>query len=349
MLQICAYFTELFTFVIMILVTGGTGLIGAHLLYNLAQTKTRIRATYRSTAKRDATKAIFKIYDATPEALWSKIEWVQADIIELPELEGAFKDIEYVYHCAALISFDPNDYYLLRKTNIEGTANVVNLCLSHNIKKLCYVSSIATLGDTTEGTPITENTHWNPEVHNGVYGITKYGAEMEVWRGTQEGLQAVIVNPGVVLGPGFWNSGSGRLFTKVKQGLLFYTTGSTAYVDVRDVVSIMQQLMDSDIINERYILASENVTLKTFTQLTAKALGVKPPKYKANAMLLEMAWRLDWLANALGLKRRQFTKHLVASLASTSNYDSSKIKTALGFNFIPVKTSIEETCKYFKV
>ena len=158
-----------------------------------------------------------------------------------------------MYHCAAFISFDTNDYFALRKINIEGTANLVNLCLANNIEKLCYVSSIATIGNSIKNELITEDTHWNPEEDQSVYAITKYGAEMEVWRGTQEGLIVIVVNPGIIIGAGFWRSGSGSLITRIYKGISHYTTGVVGFVDVLDVVMPLIQFMESDIKNERYI------------------------------------------------------------------------------------------------
>ncbi|MBT8393778.1 MAG: SDR family oxidoreductase, partial [Bacteroidia bacterium] len=166
----------------MILVTGGTGLVGAHLLYKLLLTESNIRATYRTKSKINKTKHVFSYFTKDVDSLFNKIEWVEADILNVPKLKGAFQDVSRVYHSAALVSFDPNDYHKLRKTNIEGTANIVNLCLTNNIEKLCYVSSIAALGKEDDNSLITENTYWNPEDDNSVYAITKYGAEMEVCR-----------------------------------------------------------------------------------------------------------------------------------------------------------------------
>jgi len=238
----------------MILVTGGTGLVGAHLLYKLTSQNEKIRAIYRSEHKIQLVKNVFESYSADAENLFKKIEWVEADILDIPALLEAFKDITYVYHSAAFVSFEPNKYHLLRRTNIDGTANVVNLCLSENVKKLCYVSSIATLGNELNNKPVSEDTIWNPEADNNDYAITKYGAEMEVWRGTQEGLNAVIVNPGVILGFGFWDNGTGNLFKKAQKGFKFYTSGTIALVSVEDVVKVMIDLMHSDIVNERFVL-----------------------------------------------------------------------------------------------
>ena len=171
----------------------------------------KVRATHRASSDLASVKKVFSYYTKDVEALYQKIEWVAANITEIPQLTQAFQGITHVYHCAAFVSFNPKHYHALKKANIEGTANVVNIALANDVKKMCYVSSIATLGKSLNGESITEETPWNPEDKNSVYSITKYGAEMEVWRGTQEGLDAVIVNPGVTLGEGYWHSSSGRL------------------------------------------------------------------------------------------------------------------------------------------
>ncbi len=324
----------------MILVTGSTGLVGAHLLYKLASNNKKVRAIYRSERKLKNVKNVFSCYTDNYKSVFDSIEWCQADILDIPLLSQAFKDVTYVYHCAAFVSFEPDKYQLLRRTNIEGTANIVNLCLSNNIKKLCYVSSIATIGSTLNNEPLTENTNWSPEDDNSVYAITKYGAEMEVWRATQEGLNAVVVNPGVILGAGIWSYGSGHLFKKAHNKLKHYTSGTIALVDVEDVVSIMIKLTKSDIINQRYILVSENWTYKKFLQTMAVAVKVKPPQKLAKPWLLQLVWKLDWLTHKLTGKRRQLTKHLAISLSSETFYENKKIKTAIDYDFKPVDESI---------
>ena len=248
----------------MILVTGATGLVGSHLMLQLLQDNQPVSAIYRTNHSIQNTRSVFALYGH--EALFDRIDWIEADITDIPALEFAFRNIDYVYHCAACISFDPADEELLRKTNIEGTANVVNFCLQYGIKKLCYVSSIAALGDLKEGEQtITEETEWNPEKSHSDYAISKYGAEMEIWRGQQEGLEVVIVNPGVILGPLFWESGSGEIFTRVANGLLFYTKGTTGFTTVEDVVTIMTKLMESDVHGERFIIISKNVSFDPFS------------------------------------------------------------------------------------
>ncbi len=221
----------------MILVTGGTGLVGSHLLYHLTQINDHIKAIYRTDKKRDYIKKIFSYYTSDIETYFNKIEWIKADITDIPALEKAFVNVTQVYHCAANLSFNPKEYQKAKETNHTGTANIVNLCLAHNISKLCHVSSIATLDETNKGL-INETAEWTPEKnkHN-IYAITKYNAELEVWRGTQEGLNAVIVNPSVIIGPGFWNEGSGKMFNMIHKGFNFYTQGSIGAIDVNDVVA----------------------------------------------------------------------------------------------------------------
>lgn len=326
----------------MILVTGGTGLVGSHLLYRLISNNETVRAIYRNSKKTENVKQVFSVYTDDYETLFDKIEWIQSDLLDIPLLIEAFKNVTYVYHCAAFVSFEPNKFNLLRQTNIQGTANIVNLCLSNNVKKLCHVSSIATLGNTLNNTPITEDTIWNPEDDNNEYAISKYGAEMEVWRGTQEGLEAVIVNPGVILGAGIWRYGTGNLFVKAHKGLKYYTEGTIALINVSDVVAIMITLLKSNIKNERFVLVAENWTYKQFLQTLAKSVNANPPKKIAKLWLLNIAWKLDWLKNVLTGKRRQLTKHLSQSLNSNTNYSNEKIKQAINYNFKAIDESITE-------
>ena len=332
----------------MILVTGGTGLVGAHLLFHLLNENQPIRAIYRNEKKFDTVKRIFGYYTNNADTLFDTIEWVKADLNNIPQLTQAFKDVTQVYHCAAFVSFEPDKFNLLQKTNIKGTANIVNFCIDHKVEKLCYVSSIAALGASLNNKAITEDTEWNKEIDNSVYAITKYGAELEVWRGTQEGLDAVIVNPGVIIGPGIWRYGSGSLIKMIYNGLKYYTIGSTGYVDVNDVVKAMIQLVKSDVKNERYILVSENLSFKDFFTKTANYLGVKPPQKEAKPWLLNIAWRLDWLKHKLTKKRRVLSKQTANSAVKTTIYSNNKIKYAIGFEFLPMDKSIETTTSLFK-
>ncbi|WP_370477734.1 NAD-dependent epimerase/dehydratase family protein [Tamlana flava] len=331
----------------MILVTGGTGLVGAHLLFRLAKANEKVRAIYRKERKLDNVKSVFSCYTNNYEDIFDSIDWVKADILDVPSLTNALKGVNKVYHSAAFVSFEPDKYHLLRKTNIEGTANVVNLCVSHNIEKLCYVSSVATLGRPLKNEDVTEETVWNPESDNSVYGITKYGAEMEVWRGTQEGVDTIIVNPGVILGSGIWRYGSGSLFKRAHKGMKYFPSGTIGVVAVEDVVAIMIGLMDSHIKNERFVLVAENWAYKDFLQALAKSVNSQPPTKLATKTLLDIIWKLDWLNHKLTGKRRRLTRHLAEAISTEKRFNSIKVKNALNYEFQPIEESINSVGKQY--
>ncbi len=330
----------------MILITGATGLVGSHLAIHLLENEENIRCIYRSKDAIFKTKSIFELHKK--DKLFDKIEWIQADINDIPALEITFENIEYVYHCAALVSFDPKDEEKLRKINIEGTANIVNFCLTKNIKKLCYVSSIAAFGDLLEHEKIiNEATEWNPEKTHSDYAISKYGAEIEVFRAHQEGLNVVIVNPGVILGAGFFESGSGEIFTKVKNGLSFYTNGSTGFVAVDDVIKIMFRLMKSEINGERFALVSQNCTYQFLLETIADALKVNKPSRKISKFITNIAWRIDWILSNIFLQKRKLSRDLANSLHSNDIYSNEKIKQTLNFEFEKIATSILKISKIY--
>ena len=324
-------------------------MVGSHLLYRLITDGKTVRAIYRRPHKLETVKKVFSYYSDNFKTLYNKIEWVKADLNDVPALEEAFRNVSYVYHCAAFVSFEPDKYHLLRRINIYGTSNIVNLCISNNVKKLCYVSSVAAIGNPQNSEQTSdEETYWNPEEDHSVYAITKYGAEIEVWRGTQEGLDAVIVNPGVILGPGHWKSGgSGSLVRLIYKGVPYYTTGVSSYVDIWDVIDVMTQLMNSNIKNERYILASEHLSFNDFQTRVAKALNVEPAKKEANKLMLEIAWRLDWLNHKLRGKRRKLSKQMAKTVRLKRYFDTSKIKQALNFEFTPIDESISKVSSFF--
>jgi len=316
----------------MILVTGATGLVGSHLLVQLLQENEEVKALFRSEKQIEKVKNVFVFHHQT--ALFDKINWVKGDITDIPSLEIAFENVTHVYHCAALISFDPNDEDELRKINIEGTANVVNCCIDFGIKKLCHVSSIAALGNPKEHeTTITEETEWNPEELHSDYAITKYGAEMEVWRGHQEGLEVVIVNPGVIFGYGFPKKGSDVIIQSIKNGLSFYTKGNIGIVAVEDVTKCMIQLMKSSINGERYTLVGENISTKDFLDFISEELKVKKPSIEASKWMTSIAWRMDWLISKLLNRKRKLARSTATSSHSKTTFDTSKIEKELNFTF----------------
>ncbi len=323
----------------MVLVTGGTGLVGAHLLLHLIENGENVRAIYRSQSSIKKTKSVFYFYNKLD--LFEKINWLEADILDVPSLENAFIDIKQVYHCAALISFDPKDEEKLRKTNIEGTANMVNFSIAKEIEKFCFISSIAALGDiAAHETHITEETDWNPEKPHSDYAISKYGAEMEVWRGQQEGLKVIIVNPGVILGPTqmmtVFEQGSSEIYQKVSKGLSFYTLGSTGFITIDDVARITFELMKSNITNERFTLIAANIVFKDILDAAADKLKVKRPHIHAKPIFMNLLWILDGIFSNLFFRKRSITKATAKASYSKNLYSNEKIKTALGTVFSDV-------------
>lgn len=330
----------------MVLVTGGTGLVGSHLLAHLIQNGTSVKAIYRKGSLLDRVEKVFNYYHENGSKLFQKIEWVEADLNDIPALENAFDQIEYVYHAAAFISFDPQHYDLLLKTNTEGTANIVNLCIANTIKKLCFVSTIGTIGKSLNGKIATEENEWNDQ-HVNVYALSKYQAEMEVWRGTQEGLSAVMVNPGVIIGPGFWETGSGALFTTANKGYKFYPPGGSGFVTVHDVVRIMVALMDSQIQNERFITVANNLTFKEILQKLTLALNKPQPKILLKYWQLEIGRIGDFFRSSITGKTRTITKNTIHSMKYRDAYSSDKIKEYINFEFESLEPTIDFSSSQF--
>ena len=332
----------------MILVTGGTGLVGTHLLYELVQKNEKIRATVRPSSDIRAVRKVFGYYSGKAEAdhFFNKIDWLTAEINDVPALTKAFEGVEYVYHCAALISFDPSDEKKLRKINIEGTANIVNLCIAKKIKKLCYVSSVAAIGHGPNNSHIDENAKWNPEENHNDYAISKYGAEIEVWRGTQEGIDTVIVNPGIIIGPGFWDSGSGKIFSRIAKGLKFHFPKVSGFVGVNDVVEAMIRLMNSDIKNEKFILVSENLSFEYVLKTTAEYLNKPTPNRQLKKWMVITGWIFQKIGSWFGGKR-EITRDSIKGLYSKTYYNSSKISEAINMEFTPMTEVLKKTANFY--
>jgi dihydroflavonol-4-reductase len=329
------------------LVTGGTGLVGAHLMYFLLEDGQKVRAIHRKTSDLKAVLQVFGYYTSEAQNLFDKIEWVEANLNDIPALTKAFLDIEYVYHAAAYVTFDPKNFGKLQKSNIEGTANVVNLCLAFGIIKLCHVSSIAAIGKS-ESEPIHEEMPWNPDDDNNVYAISKYGAEMEVWRGTQEGLDAVIVNPGVIIGSGLWNKGTGIMFKRVHKGLNHYTTGEMGFVDVVDVVKTMIALMKNPIKNERFIIVAEDTSYKILLSKIAEAFGKKPPKKELKLWMLLLAVKMDAFISFVTRRKQMLFESTSKALVTKRKYNNTKIKETLNYKFRTLDETVTEIVKNFR-
>jgi len=308
-----------------ILVTGGSGLVGNELITQLLAQGKAVRA----------------IYNKTPLANFNSplLQQFQCDILDVVGLEEAMQGITQVYHCAAIVSFDPKRATELFKINVEGTANVVNAALDAGVKKFVHISSVAALGKV-EGQVITETTIWTEENNKSVYGKSKYFGELEVWRGVSEGLNAVIVNPSLILGAGDWSAGSSKIFKSVYNEFPWYTDGVAGFVDVRDVARAMISLMDSDVINQRFILSAENKSFEEAFILIAKAFGKKSPHKKVTPFLASIVWRLEAVKSLFSKQAPLVTKETAASALAKINFDNTKLNKFLpNFRY----TGIEET------
>lgn len=328
----------------MVLVTGATGLVGSYLLLELVKSHDTIVALKRNGSSILYVEKLFKYYNK--EELLKNIEWVNGDILEVDLLEEVMEKVDHVYHCAAMVSFSPQDSTRIMKTNVEGTINVVNACLHKNVSKLCYVSSTAAIGKNINGEINTESTEWHKKGAS-QYSISKYQAEMEVWRGHAEGLDVVVVNPSIIIGSGKWGKSSTSIFKQVWKGLKFYPLGANSFVDVRDVASIMRQLMQSDISGERFILTSENWAFKKFFDRISFHMGKKPPKIKTGKMITEIVWRFEKIVSHVLKKTPMITKETAKTSQSVQRFSNKKIKQTFGIDFIPLEKSIEESCKKF--
>lgn len=331
----------------MILVTGGTGLIGAHLLYALAEKRVPVRAIKRKNSSLEQVKKVFCYYRKEYSSLFNQIDWVEVDIFDLFSLSQAFSGIDYVYHCAGKVSFHKSQKNSLKQTNVLGTTHIVNLCLAHTIKKLCYVSSVAVLEEAGKDGIITEHSAWYSNKSKSVYALSKYNAEMEVWRGISEGLQAVIVNPTVVLGPGDYTRSSGQLIVQAAKGLPFYTPGIMGFVAVRDVVNLMVQLMESDITGERFILNGENLPYKELFKLVSSETGKKPPSVLLPKTFAHLAVIFENIVSFMLRKEPSLSRKAIQSAYAQKYYSAEKVKQATGYSFIPIEQTVKEVMREY--
>ena len=327
-------------------VTGATGLVGTRLVYDLLRKGYRVKALKRPQSNISQVRQTFAFYTDTKEAnlLFQNIEWVDGELLDFESISEAIDGCTQAYHAAAVVSFSRADRDEMMHINVGGTANIVNVCIEKKIP-LCHVSSIAALGRSSEPDGvITENDHWQTDRGRSAYSCSKYKAEMEVWRGIAEGLQAVIVNPAVILGAGDWTKGSLKFFSQTHKGLRFHTPGVTGYVDVRDVNRCMIQLMEEQRFRERFILSAGNLSYRDlFTQIS-NCLGVKPPDIAAKPWMLNIAWRIAMIMSAITGKKPFMTKETAKSAFQQLRYSSEKIQ----YNFIPLNKCIED-CAIQKV
>lgn len=315
----------------MVFVTGGSGLIGSFLIPALLRQGHPVKALYRGQIPAVAGA--------------DRVQWVEGDILDPALLREALAGVEYVFHCAGLVSYAPQDEELLKQVNTEGTANIVDACLEAGSIKLCHVSSIAAVGRPKAVEVLTEKAKWDPAAYLSAYASSKYFAELEVWRGVAEGLDAVMVNPSIVLGPADWSRSSTQLFKYVYNERPFYTAGEANFVDVRDVVEAMMRLTFSEISGERFILNAERMSYRAFFEEVAACFGKKAPSIKVPPLLAEAVWRLEHARAWLTGRRPLITKDTARVAKKTHFFSNDKIRKTLSFEFRPVAESVRWVCQ----
>ena len=329
------------------LVTGATGLVGSHMIAELLKHGEKVRALYRNERNKAIVRKVLSLYFPNAEQRLESIEWVQGDVLDTGSLATAIEGVTKVYHAAGVVPFGPVTKRTMLETNMQGTANVVNACLENPGIPLCHVSSIAAIGRTFDGSLIDENCMLKPGKKTTVYSLSKFRSELEVWRGINEGLRAVIVNPSVILGPALWDSPHRAVIGQVNKGLTFYPAGTEGFVDVRDVAGIMYRLMNSEISGERYILNAENRSYKDILTLIAKELGKRPPVHRITPWIATTAVTADFIKALFTGTRRQITLEALRTASDETRYSNEKIVKQLGVNFIPVEESVKEMVEAF--
>ena len=335
----------------MILVTGGTGLVGAHLLYELTNSGIKVKALRREQSNTGWVKTIFSYYSNRVDELFDQIEWVEGDILDYLSLEEALKGATSIYHCAAIVSFHGDDNDMMLNNNVKGTGNLIDAAIHNGVRQFCHVSSIAALGKTQDGSEITEETYWTPSKRKSGYSLSKFFSEMEVWRGIEEGLDAVIVNPSIIMGPGNWDIGSPKLFQSIWKGLNYYTKGITGFVDVRDVVKAMILLMEQhqfeQIKNQRFILNAGNLSYQDFFNKIADALNKPRPRNFASDIKLHVAWRMAKAGSFFTGKRPLITRDAVSGSNQKNQYSGEKVVRTTGFVYRSLDDSIANIAEIF--
>ena len=313
-------------------VTGGTGIVGVHVLHALLAQGRPVRALLRKGSDAAIVERVLKHYHADGHARFQRIEWVEGDLFDPDVLRGAMQDSEHVYHCAALVSFDPRDGRALQRINVEGTRNLVDAALEAGVERLCHVSSTATIGGALDGGTGSEAQPLARDRRSSGYAISKADAELEVHRGIAEGLHAVMVNPCVVIGPGAPGRSTMTMIERIRQGSRFFPGGTNAVVDARDVADAMLRLITEGGVGERHLLIGEHISYRDLFTLIAKSNGERAPSLRLPAWALELGWRAEELRTLLG-GRPLVTRHTARTASRIRHYDGSKAERLLGFPF----------------
>lgn len=321
----------------MILLTGGTGFLGQHLVRTLLNADYDLRLLVRNPQQRQFP--------------WQNmVEIVEGDILDPVSLERAMDGVTQVIHAAAFVSFWRKERDKVMHVNAVGTERVVNACLEMGIEKLVHVSSTAATGKSSRNPQemITEETTWNPALATSVYSRSKYRAEMEIYRGITEGLTASIVNPGIILGPtNNWEEGTGKIFSIVNRGLRFYNPGASGFVGVEDVARACQLVLEKEDANgQRYILVGENLPFRQIFAWVAEAIGKKAPQRALAPSLSRLVGRISELLSRISGKPPIVSLESMRNGVKTHRFDGQKIET-LGLAYTPIKAVIQEAAQQF--
>ena len=323
----------------MILVTGATGILGRVIVLELLKQGKKVRATKRKSSNINDVKHSFQFYTENPEEFFNKIEWIDVDFDDIDSLKTALINVEEVYHCAAKVSFHPDDRKEMYHSNIVGTRNILFACENSSVKKFCFVSSVAVLDGTDENGKVTEDSNFNPKLRHSKYAKSKHFSEMEVWRASAEGLKTVIINPGVIIGSGNWQSSSGEIFGTFEK-FPYAMSGSSNYVDVRDVANIAIALMERNIFGERFLIISENKKLVEVANLIRQQLGKSQAKVLPK-WILNVGYVLNLLLGWLIPPLRLLNRINIQAVTSHHLLSNNKIKERLDYQFIPITESID--------
>ncbi|MGC4130150.1 MAG: NAD-dependent epimerase/dehydratase family protein [Bergeyella sp.] len=323
----------------MIFVTGATGILGRVIVLELLKRGKNVRAIKRKTSDTEDVRKSFRFYTENPDEWFSKIEWTDVDFDDISSLQTALNGVEEVYHCAAKVSFHPNSNKEMYHTNIEGTKNLLYACENSSVKKFCFVSSIAVLDGLNENGEMDESSDYNPKFDHSPYSVSKHFSEMEVWRASAEGLNVVIVNPGIIIGSGNWGKSSGELFPTFEK-MPYGFSGTSSYVDVRDVAEISIRLMENNVFGERFILISETKKYVETGNLIREKMGLKKLKIIPK-WLLNTGRVLNFFFGWLIPKLKMANKINIESVTSESEISNKKITEKLNYRFIPVAESID--------
>ncbi len=328
-------------------VTGGTGIVGAHVLDALLTQGRTVRALLRKGSDPSIVRRILQHYHADGAERFQRIQWVEGDLFDVDALREAMRGVEHVHHCAALVSFDPRDSDALQRINVEGTANVVNAALEAGVKRLCHVSSTATIGGGLDGGTGDETKPFVQDKHSSGYAISKADAELEVHRGIAEGLDAVLVNPCVVIGPGMPGRSSMTMIERIRKGTRFFPAGSNAVVDARDVATAMTRLITEGAVGERYLLIGENLPYRKLFTLIAASAGRPAPSLLLPKWALELGWRAESLRTLFG-GRPLITRHTARTASRARHYDGSKAERLLGMRFRSAEEAVANVSAFLR-